>query len=231
MITGVGSSTNTFYKSGVTPALSNDNKPADSQTSNKDIQASADKKTNEASVKTDQKNQPTSKSIEQELSQSELRQVQTLQSRDREVRNHEQAHLSAAGTLAQGGASFSYSVGPNGKRYATGGEVSIDTGKINGDPKATINKAEQIQRAALAPATPSQQDRRVAARAISMAQEARVELTTNPPTETQGNKRIEKEADPATEKPQVSNSRQQNLKLMEDVQRNYQVTAGTSLYA
>ena len=44
---------------------------------------------------------------------------------DREERQHEQAHLSAAGGHARGGPSYQYETGPDGKRYAVGGEVSI----------------------------------------------------------------------------------------------------------
>lgn len=110
------------------------------------------------------------------LSEEERREVEKLAQRDREVRAHELAHLAAAGSRATGGASFSYTVGPDGKRYATGGEVSIDTSPVAGDPEATLRAAELIRRAALAPAEPSAQDRQVAAEASMMAQEARVEL-------------------------------------------------------
>ena len=58
----------------------------------------------------------------------------------------------------------------------SGGEVSIDTSPIPGDPEATIAKAQQIRRAANAPAEPSPQDRRVAAEASLMEADARAEL-------------------------------------------------------
>ena len=112
----------------------------------------------------------------QQLSQAEQKEVQQLQERDREVRAHEAAHKAAAGNLANGGASFSHQRGPDGKLYAVGGEVSIDTSKVSGDPQATIQKANQIRSAALAPAQPSSQDQSVAAKATIMAAEARKEL-------------------------------------------------------
>jgi len=62
-------------------------------------------------------------------------------------------------------------------QYAVGGEVSIDTSKVSGDPVATLQKAQQIQAAALAPVQPSSQDRNVAARAAQMAVEARAEIS------------------------------------------------------
>ena len=91
------------------------------------------------------------------------------------MRQHEAAHQAAAGTNA-GAASYSYTVGPDGKRYATSGEVSVDVSPVPGDPKATVRKMEQIARAALAPADPSGADRAVAAEAQATAAQARQEI-------------------------------------------------------
>ncbi len=110
------------------------------------------------------------------LSAQDLKQIETLKDRDREVRAHEAAHLAASGGLARGGASFSYKRGPDGNLYAIGGEVSIDISPVSGEPEATIRKAETIKRAALAPANPSSQDRSVAASAAQMEASARMEL-------------------------------------------------------
>jgi len=114
--------------------------------------------------------QPTAQATE------EFQALEQLKARDREVRAHEQAHLAAAGGLVRGGMAFSYQRGPDGRLYAIGGEVNIDTSMVAGDPQATLLKAQQIQRAALAPAQPSGQDRAVAAQAAQMAIEARLEL-------------------------------------------------------
>ena len=103
------------------------------------------------------------------------RKVVNLSSRDREVRAHEQAHASVGGAYA-GAASYSFTRGPDGKSYATGGEVGIDLSAIAGNPQATLNKMEVVRRAALAPAEPSSQDLRVAAQAQVIAAQARVEL-------------------------------------------------------
>ncbi|MCC6923078.1 MAG: hypothetical protein IT525_08430 [Nitrosomonas sp.] len=108
-----------------------------------------------------------------------LRQISELRIRDLEVRAHELAHLAAAGGIAKGGPTFDYQRGPDGKLYAVGGEVQIDTSGVPGDPEATLQKAEQIQRAALAPAQPSAQDRSVAMAAAAMAAEARAEITSH----------------------------------------------------
>lgn len=111
-----------------------------------------------------------------ELSPDAKRVVAQLKAIDAKVRAHEAAHLAAAGGVAKGGASYTYQRGPDGKQYAVGGEVPIDTSDVPGDPKATLAKAEQIQKAALAPSDPSSQDRAVAAAAASMAAKASMEL-------------------------------------------------------
>jgi hypothetical protein len=112
-----------------------------------------------------------------ELSEKERKEVEALKARDKEVRAHEQAHKSAAGQYTKGGPSFEYQVGPDGKRYAVGGEVSIDLSEGR-TPEETIQKANTVRSAALAPAEPSAQDRKVAARATQMIQEARAEVAS-----------------------------------------------------
>ncbi len=109
------------------------------------------------------------------LSKEALQLLQKLQARDREVRAHEHAHMAAGGPYVRGGPSYTYKTGPDGKRYAVGGEVQIDTSPEK-DPEATIRKMETVKRAALAPAKPSGQDRMVAARASMEEQKARMEL-------------------------------------------------------
>ena len=111
-----------------------------------------------------------------QLSRAEQQQVQELRVRDSVVRAHEQAHLAAAGRFATGGPSFEYRRGPDGRMYAIGGEVQIDTSPVSGDSQATLQKALEVQQAALAPSDPSAQDRAVAARAARMAAQARAEL-------------------------------------------------------
>ncbi len=111
-----------------------------------------------------------------ELTEEEQREVEELQQRDREVRRHEQAHKAAAGRYAGGAPSFEYEVGPDGRRYAVGGEVSIDVSPVEDDPQATIDKMQQVRSAATAPAEPSNQNRQVAAEAAQLEQQARADL-------------------------------------------------------
>lgn len=101
--------------------------------------------------------------------------VAELQRRDAEVRRHEQAHAAAGGRFA-GAPSYEFERGPDGALYAVGGEVSIDTSPIPGDAQATLQKAQQIRRAALAPSDPSPQDQRVAAEANQQIAQARADL-------------------------------------------------------
>ncbi len=104
---------------------------------------------------------------------------------DRRVRAHEQAHLAAAGGLTRGGPSYSYTTGPDGKQYAVGGEVSIDTSPA-ANPEETIAKAQQIQAAANAPADPSPQDRQVAAAAVQMQIEAQLQIAAQRSQQARG---------------------------------------------
>ena len=99
-------------------------------------------------------------------SAQEQRMLAELKARDREVRSHENAHRAAGGDLVRGG-SYDYQQGPDGKRYAVGGEVQIDTSPVAGDPDATAEKMRRVIRAALAPAEPSSTDLAVAAQATA----------------------------------------------------------------
>ena len=116
------------------------------------------------------------KAAEQAQNQANQRMISELQSRDREVRSHEAAHASAGGSLVVSGPSFTYQKGPDGRSYAIGGEVQLDVSAVANDPEATLQKSEQIRRAALAPADPSSQDLRVAANASQLASKARVDI-------------------------------------------------------
>lgn len=100
-----------------------------------------------------------------------------LGNRDSEVRQHEQDHLTEAGEFAQGGPVFEYYTASNGRSYVTGGKVHVDMSEVAGDPEKTVAKMKQIQRAALKPAAPSQQDRNVAAEAAGLEAKAMRQLT------------------------------------------------------
>ena len=110
-----------------------------------------------------------------EHDRQEQQEIESLKSRDQEVRTHEHAHAATGGVHA-GSPSYSYEAGPDGQRYITGGEVSIDVSPVAGDPSATIGKMRMVQAAALAPAQPSGQDRAVASRAMRMIAKAQAQM-------------------------------------------------------
>ena len=109
------------------------------------------------------------------LSEEEQNQVDDLKDRDTEVRVHEQAHAAVGGQYA-GSPSYEYQTGPDGKRYAVGGEVSIDVSEEE-KPEDTIQKMQIVRAAALAPAEPSSQDLKVAAEASQKENQARAEVS------------------------------------------------------
>lgn len=110
----------------------------------------------------------------QQLSPEEQKQVQKLKERDRQVRQHELAHVAAGAGLVTSGASYTYQKGPDGVNYAIGGEVGISTSPGR-TPDETIRRAQQIRAAALAPADPSGADRAIAAQASQMELQAQIE--------------------------------------------------------
>lgn len=126
----------------------------------------------------------------QTLTEAEQKQVDELKARDREVKNHEQAHIAAGGSYVKGGASYDYQTGPDGKQYAVGGSVNIDTSPVQNNPEATIAKAQVIIKAALAPAEPSGQDQKVASSARQMMNEARQEINSQRNSENNSDTKI-----------------------------------------
>ena len=131
---------------------------------------------------------------EQQEQAAEQKVDDQVEQRDREVKAHEQAHAAIGGALA-GSPSYSYQTGPDGKRYAVGGEVPIDV-SIEADPEETIRKMQIVQAAALAPAEPSSQDRKVAAQAARNITEARADIVAESSALTSSNNQKSEEAQP-----------------------------------
>jgi hypothetical protein len=123
----------------------------------------------------EEKAENSSDAVQRRQQEQEIQaEVRDLAARDREVRNHELAH-SLAGGRYSGSPSYEFKRGPDGNNYAVNGEVSIDFGRA-ATPQATIDKMEVVRQAALAPAEPSSQDRKVAVEATRIAALARQEL-------------------------------------------------------
>jgi SprA-related family len=121
-----------------------------------------------------------------QLTPDQQKEVDKLKKRDADVRAHEQAHVAVGGAYIKGGINYSYEKGPDGAMYAVGGEVSIDTSAVKGDPQATISKMEVVKAAALAPADPSGADRAVAAEAQEEEAQAQQELLKQKTGKAQG---------------------------------------------
>lgn len=158
-------------------------------------------------------NADTSAAQKKQVSEADAALLAKLQARDRQVRQHEMAHLAVSGGLATSGASYTYQKGPDGVNYAVGGEVSIDTSPGR-TPEDTIARARQIQAAALAPADPSGQDRSVAAQAQQMEIQARAELAAA--------------AAPATKSVGISEPTQASRQQVEQTYNASSINAGSS---
>jgi hypothetical protein len=148
------------------------------------VQETADK-TEKQPVSTIEPDNKGDKASTDQVDKEQRARVAELAKTDRQVRAHEQAHASVGGRYT-GAPSFNFERGPDGRQYATSGEVSIDTSPIPNDPQATLAKALIVQRAALAPADPSATDRRIAAAAAATATQARVELATQSSNDRSG---------------------------------------------
>lgn len=144
----------------------------------KDLHAADQEKSDAANFEIETENQPAEKSefiynkenLEPEV-KAEIRELEVTQ---KEVIAHEQAHKSVGGEVT-GPVSYTYTTGPDDKRYINGGEVSIHISE-GSTPEETIKILEKVRAAALAPAEPSPQDLRVAASASSQIQQTRLEI-------------------------------------------------------
>ncbi|UEM22996.1 hypothetical protein JL100_009710 [Skermanella mucosa] len=143
------------------------------------------------------------------LTEAERDQVKELKKRDTEVRNHERAHQAAGGQYA-GSPSYTYQTGPDGRRYAIGGEVSIDISPER-DPAATIAKMERIRGAATAPAEPSPQDYKVAAAADKARMEAQRELNAQALEKIQGDGEAEEDGEGSASAGAASDGKAQSI--------------------
>lgn len=70
---------------------------------------------------------------------------------DQEVPAHAQTHLAVPGDPAVSSAKVEYVPGSDDVRYAVGGETQINTSPASGDPQATLQLAQPMEQATLAP--------------------------------------------------------------------------------
>lgn len=166
------SSPNASTESGTSTGAVSDDAQADTQSADPQEGQEASQQSDRINDEIDQK-----QARQDQQQQQDLNIIRELTLRDNEVRAHEQAHSAVGGQYA-GSANYTYQRGPDGVNYAVGGEVPIDVGVVAGDPQATLEKMMLVQRAALAPAEPSSQDRQVAALASQQANQARAEIAS-----------------------------------------------------
>lgn len=105
--------------------------------------------------------------------------LQDLKKRDSEVRTHEASHAAAAGPYLVRGPQYQYTIGPDGRAYATGGNVQIDISAVKNNPAATIQKAQQLRSAATSVAEPSSADMAAASVASYLENEAITQLSSS----------------------------------------------------
>ena len=81
------------------------------------------------------------------------------------------------GGLAKGGATFSFQRGADGKQYAVGGEVNIDTSPVSGNPEATIAQDRAVAAAANALEAQAQQELQKKEQEVSASSDENVPAT------------------------------------------------------
>lgn len=155
----------------------------------------------------------------QDLTEEEQQKVKEMKERDEEVRVHENAHKSAGGQYAAA-PTYTYETGPDGKRYITDGEVSIDIGEEK-DPQATIEKMQVVKRAAMAPAEPSGQDRKVYQEANQKEAAARQELAEDKKEEAkEKQEKVKESLNGQSDKSADTNNKSQGTKSNEQIIEN-----------
>jgi hypothetical protein len=113
-----------------------------------------------------------------QLSPAEKREIGQLQERDREVRNEEERHKTAAGKFA-GQPQYVYRRGPDGKLYAVEGKVPISV-NVTGSADDRTAALRRVQAAAVSVQSPSSGDFKAVASAATAitAQQDRAQPST-----------------------------------------------------
>lgn len=140
-------------------------------------------KTNSSQEPSDSKD--TTTKTQDNLTPEQQQEIAKLKDRDEEVKAHEQAHLSAASGINASAPTYTYETGPDGEKYAIGGEVSINVTQT-GDPEKDMQSAQTMKAAALAPSQPSSQDLAVAREADKMIEEDKKQIEEEKSQESEG---------------------------------------------
>jgi len=137
---------------------------------------SADNKKTKTSPKDKPHQKESKKGKLESTSSGDKETIEELKKRDAEVRAHELKHLASAGQYASGGIVYDYQTGPDGRLYAVGGHVSVDTSSVSNDPEATLQKARVLKATAMSVSEPSSADSAVAQGASQMESDAMAEI-------------------------------------------------------
>lgn len=113
-----------------------------------------------------------------ELTHDDHEMLTRRQNRDVQVRSHEHTHPVTTGRHASGSISYSYQIAPDGRPYAVGGHLNVDT-SANRPRKKQSRRCRQSWPQHLHRWIPSPQDRQVAGRASATLAKARVEMAEN----------------------------------------------------
>ena len=160
----------------------------------------------------------------QKLEQPEVKaEINELELTEKEVIVHEQAHKAVGGSVT-GPITYTHTEGPDGKRYISGGEVSINM-KEGATPEETLEILEKVKAAAFHhQLNHFPQDLRVAASATAQIQQTRVEVAKQNVEQLQTN---EEEVEPFA-------SVDTNVEVPERFMNNFEqrdATQGTLLFS
>jgi len=120
-------------------------------------------KTTENSKEKFQENDLTNIKIESSEDAVIKKEIEDLMAFEQMVISHEKKHMAAGGGIASA-PTYIYTYGPDGKKYVSGGNVSMRVPKA-ATAEDMIKNLRKVQTAALAPGTPSPQDIQTAAMA------------------------------------------------------------------
>lgn len=141
------------------------------------VTASISQKTNQdknsTSFKLNDQSDTSGVNVALSITVQEKEKINDLKKREQEVITHENAHKQTGGQYAQS-PNYTYTTGPDGKKYITDGSVNISLSEES-TPDETIAKMEQVRSAALAPSEPSSADLKVANEAAQIAKKAQAE--------------------------------------------------------
>lgn len=100
--------------------------------------------------------------------------VKRLELIEREVVMHEKAHQASAGTSV-GAVYYNYTMGPDYRQYATGGNVEYKL-PFAGTPESMIRAFEGLKNSALSSGDASGQDKRMAAMAVAKIRDIKTKI-------------------------------------------------------